>query len=35
MAVQYELRDPPSDGITSLCYVDSKFLLVSSWDAVC
>jgi len=30
---QYELRDPPTDGISKMCFVDNKMLLVSSWDA--
>ena len=35
MGTQYELRDPPSDGISDLCFIDNNLLLVSSWDAVC
>jgi WD40 repeat protein len=32
---QFELTDPPSDGITNVCFSpDSKNLLVSSWDSV-
>jgi hypothetical protein len=33
---QYELRDPPQDGITKVCFHpnDASLLLVSSWDKV-
>ncbi len=33
---QFELNDPPSDGITNICFSpdNSKNLLVSSWDSV-
>lgn len=33
---QYELRDPPTDGITQICFspYNKDLLLVSSWDKV-
>lgn len=33
---QYELRDPPADGITQICFspYNKDLLLVSSWDKV-
>lgn len=34
---QFELIDPPTDGITHVCFspYDNNLLLVSSWDKVC
>ena len=31
---QFELSQPPSDGISNLVYSKSGLLLVSSWDSV-
>lgn len=35
-ATQFEIADPPSDGISSITFnpSDSRFLLATSWDTV-
>lgn len=35
-ATQFEIADPPSDGISSVNFnpSDSRFLLATSWDTV-